>query len=91
MKDVSLIVNELKTLIDREGLDYLNDYPDKVCASLLNSDCADKFTALALLSSFRMDIPAFMEKSHSDKEIVEWIFNLTKDKVLHPERFMRGD
>jgi len=30
-------------------------------------------------------------ESHSDKEIVEWIFNLTKDKVLHPERFMRGD
>lgn len=73
MKDVSLIVNELKTLIDREGLDYLNDYPDKACASLLNSDCADKFTALVLLSSFRMDIPAFMEKSHSDKEILEHI------------------
>ena len=50
MKDVSLIVNGLKTLIDREGLDYLNDYPDKACASLLNSDCADKFTALALLT-----------------------------------------
>lgn len=28
---------------------------------------------------------------HSDKEIVEWIFNLTRDKVLHPERFVRGD
>lgn len=28
---------------------------------------------------------------HSDKEIVEWFFNITKDKVLHPERFARGD
>lgn len=31
------------------------------------------------------------KESHSDKEIVEWIFNLTRDKVLHPERFARGD
>ena len=28
---------------------------------------------------------------HSDTEIIKWIFDLTRDKVLHPERFARGD
>ena len=42
-------------------------------------------------STMSQDEYAKNREHHSDKEIVEWIFNLTKDKVLHPERFMKGE
>lgn len=73
MKDVKLIVKEIKSVIDREGLEFLKDHPDKVYDILIKSDSVDKNTALILFTSLKQELPTFMEKAQSEEKIFEHI------------------
>lgn len=73
MQKEKKLVNELKSIIDIKGLNYLKDKPDKIYKSLLDSAAVDAKIALAFYTSLLQGIPDYLEQSHSDKEIQEHI------------------
>lgn len=70
-----------------EGLRYLTQYVPGENMLIVGAENNEVGSA----STMSQDEYTKNKESHSDKEIVEWLFNLTRDKVLHPERFVRGD
>lgn len=70
-----------------EGLRYLTQYVPGENMLIVGAENNEVGSA----STMSQDEYTKNKESHSDKEIVEWLFNLTRDKVLHPERFAGGD
>lgn len=70
-----------------EGLRYLAHYISGENLLVVGAENNEVGSA----STMSQDEYTKNREHHSDTEIIKWIFDLTRDKVLHPERFARGD